>query len=124
MPYKREPDPWPWPADTQTERARRACASYQAALRRHMPELCARIDEHMVGVGQTWVVPRIAQYELDELLTPRQAADYCGIRPATLPTWCSRGLVTVETVDGTRYKVSDLIEYQALIRSRRLRGTG
>lgn len=109
-------------ADTPLDRARTVALSYREALRMHVPALCTRIDEHMVSLGQTWVLPKVAQYEFDELLTTRQAADYCGIEPGTLQVWKARGLVVTETVDGRRYRVGDLLEYQAGRRARRAAG--
>lgn len=121
MPYKREPDPWPWPADTQVERVRRVALSYREALRMHLPDLAARIDEHMVSVGQAWVRPKIAQYEPDDLLDTNQAAEYCGVKPRTLATWRENGLPVHNTPDGIRHKVSDLVEYEAAKRRRRVK---
>jgi hypothetical protein len=106
-------------ADSPLDRSRIVARSYREALRMNFPELCARIDEHMLGLGQTWVVPQIAQYELDDLLTAQQAADYCGIEKQTLQVWKSRGLTVIETVDGRRYRVADLLAYQAERRVRR-----
>lgn len=100
-------------ADTPLDRARTVARSYREALRMHCPELCARIDDHVVGLGETWVVPAVLQYEFDDLLTAGQAADYCRIKPNTLQVWKGRGLVVVETVDGRRYRVRDLLDYQA-----------
>lgn len=91
--------------------------SYREAVRMHMPDLCARMDAHMVEQGETWVRPQVAQYEPDDLLTARQAADHCHIKPGTLQQWKARGLAVVETVDGRRYRVGDLDEYRT---SRRL----
>jgi hypothetical protein len=106
-------------ADTPLDKARTVARSYREALRMQVPHLCARIDAHMVEHGQTWVVPQVAQYEFDDLLNARQAADYCGIEPNTLQVWKARGLEVVETVDGRRYRVRDLLEYQATRRQKR-----
>lgn len=106
-------------ADTPLDKARTVARSYREALRMNHPHLCARIDAHMAELGQTWIVPTIAQYEFDDLLDTRQAADYCGIEPNTLQVWKARGLEVVETVDGRRYRVRDLLEYQATRRQRR-----
>lgn len=106
-------------ADTPLDKARTVALSYREALRMHVPDLCARIDEHMVQLGQTWVRPQVAQYEFDDLLNARQAADYCGIEPNTLQVWKARGLEVIETPDGRRYRVQDLLDYQASRRQRR-----
>jgi hypothetical protein len=73
-------------------------------------------------LGQGWVCPQIAQFEGMDLLNPRQAADFCQVRPSTLPQWRRRGLVAIGTPDGTRYRVTDLLDYQAKQRLKRLRG--
>lgn len=106
-------------ADSPLDRSRTVARSYREALRMHCPELCARLDEHMLELNQTWVVPQVAQYEFDDLLDARQAADYCGCEPNTLQVWKSRGLKVIETVDGRRYRVRDLLDYQAGRRVRR-----
>lgn len=107
------------PTDTPLDKSRTVARSYREALRMHLPELCARIDEHMVKLGQPWIVPQVAQYEFDDLLNARQAADYCGCEPNTLQVWKSRGLKVTETSDGRRYRVGDLLEYQAGRRRKR-----
>jgi len=106
-------------ADTPLDRSRTVARSYREALHRNCPELCARLDEHMLSLDQAWILPQVAQYEFDDLLTARQAADYCGCEPNTLQVWKGRGLKVIETPDGRRYRVADLLEYQASRRRRR-----
>ena len=119
-PYR--PDPWPRRADSPLDRARTVARSYREALLRASPETCLGIDVRFIELGQTWIAPDIAQYEPDDLLTPRQAAMFCHVRPATLPVWRRRGLRVTTTPDGLRYRVADLLEYQAGQRRRRLQG--
>jgi len=115
-------DPWPWPADSPTDRARRVAQSYREALRMHCPELCARIDDRMVSVGQTWVRPRVDRYHVNDLLTAHEAAEYCDVKTDTIYQWKRRGLKVTETVDGDRFQPAHLLDYQAGLRRKRLRG--
>lgn len=106
-------------SDTPLDRARTVARSYREALRMHEPELCARLDEEMVRLGQTWVRPQIRQYEFHELLTVAEAADYCQVEENTIYVWRGRGLKVTDTPDGARYMVGDLLEYRASRRRRR-----
>lgn len=106
-------------ADTPLDKARTVARSYREALRMHMPELCERLDQHMVSIGQPWVMPAVHQYELGELLTVSEAADYCQVAEKTIYEWRRRGLEITPTVDGTRYKVEHLLDYRAARRIRR-----
>lgn len=113
-------DPWPWPADTPTERARRVARSYRDALQRHAPEECEQLDERTRKLGQGWIIPAILTVDPDDLLTRFQAGDYCGVRAKTISEWRQRGLKVTPTPDGDRYRVGDLIEYQAELRRKRI----
>lgn len=104
---------WPNPADSSLDRARAIARDYRTALLKLDRAECLRLDNLARYVGQGWVAPSVAQYHRDDLLTARQAADYCHIRPTTLQQWKARGLRVVETVDGRRYRVGDLDEYRA-----------
>lgn len=119
MPYAA--DPWPWPEDSALDRARAVAREYRDAVHKLDPELGARMDVRAAKVGQTWLFPQVSQFEENELLTTRQAAEFCHIRPTTLPQWRRRGLVSVTTPDGIRYRPADLLEYQAKGRLRRAR---
>jgi hypothetical protein len=112
-------DPWPWPADTPTERARRIARSYRNALHDKDSARCEQLDIQAAELGQGWVVPRILTVEPDDLLTRWEAAEYCDVKVKTISEWRRRGLVVTPTPDGDRYRVADLIAYQAQIRQRR-----
>lgn len=120
MPYRA--DPWPRKTDSALDRARAVAREYRDALGEVDPGRCARLDAVARKLGQAWVVPQLAQYEPDDLLPPLRAAEFCHIRPGTLPAWRRNGLQCVNTPDGTRYRVRDLLDYQASQRLKRLRG--
>ena len=113
-------DLWPWPADTPTDRARRVARSYRDALYGLDPQLCGRMDAQCAHLGQGWIVPSVLTVQPDDLLTRWQAADYCSVRVNTITKWKARGLAVTETPDGDRYRVGDLIEYQAELRRKRI----
>jgi hypothetical protein len=113
---------WPWPADSPLDRARRVARSYRELLLAQLPDACRALDEEMIRRGQGWVLPQVDQYDPSELLTADEAALFCNVEKKTLYEWRRRGLKITATPDGTRYKVADLVEYQALRRTRRRRG--
>lgn len=117
-------DLWPWPADTLTDRARRIARSYRDALFTADPQRCRQLDEQATHLGQGWVVPRILTVQPDDLLTRWQAADYAGVKAKTITEWRRRGLKVTATPDGDRYRVADLIDYQAERRRNRIRTAG
>lgn len=110
---------WPNPADSSLDRARAIARDYRSALLKLDRAECFRLDNLARLVGQGWVAPAVQQYQSDDLLTARQAADYCNIRPTTLQQWKARGLRVIETPDGRRYRVGDLDDYGASRRVRR-----
>jgi hypothetical protein len=118
-PRRRPPDPWPWPADTPTERARRVARAYRDAYLAVAPEPCRDLDQRVQALGQPWIVPAVAQFTDDDLLTVDELADFCGVRPGTIDQWRARGLSSVDTPDGRRFLIRDVLEYQAQTRRRR-----
>ncbi|SEF34374.1 hypothetical protein SAMN05421837_107345 [Amycolatopsis pretoriensis] len=118
-PRRKQPDPWPWPADTPTERARRIARTYRDAYAAVAPEACRELDGRVQGLGQGWIVPAVAQFSDDDLLTVEELADFCRVQPGTIDQWCSRGLASVDTPDGRRFLIRDALEYQARARRRR-----
>lgn len=123
MPYRREVDSWPWPADTLAERYQRVARSYREVLLARLPDACRALDERMIERGQHWIRPaQVGEVDLDELLTTREAAQFCQVQPTTLPQWRRRGLVATETDLGVRYRVRHLLDFRASQRLRRVRG--
>lgn len=118
-PRRKPPDPWPWRADTPVERARRVAHGYREELARLAPDLCRRIDERCVRLGQSWVLPKVVAYHEDDLLTTDEVADVMGVQPGTVDQWRHRGMRDVSTPDGRRYLLRDVREYHAEKRRRR-----
>ena len=116
---RREIQPWPWPGDSPLDRARRVARTYRDALERVDPELCQQLDKRARELGQTWVQPRPLAHDHDDLLTAREVADMCDVMPNTVRQWKRRGLPTVDTPDGERYRVGDVLNYHAQRRYQR-----
>jgi phosphatidylserine/phosphatidylglycerophosphate/cardiolipin synthase-like enzyme len=116
---------WPWPADTPLEIARRLLQSYRAALHIAAPDACSSIDEQAEQYGQGWVVPRIETVNPDDLLTAVDAAELVGVKVQVIYQWAYRDhIARHETPDGPRYRVADLLAYQANRRRERARQQG
>lgn len=112
-------DPWPWPGDTPLDRARRVARTYRDALRRTDRELCAQLDQRTRDLGQQWIAPTTLAYDLDDQLTADEVAELCQVKPDTVRVWRYRGLPTVDTPDGRRYRVADVLNYHAQRRHQR-----
>lgn len=111
---------WPFPGDSPLVRARKVALAYRAALAVTDPEACVRLDTLLGGYGETWAVPRVQRYELDDWLDVADAADLASVDPAQLRVWRRRGLLVGRKV-GMKW------EYQAreiLAMSTRLRRRG
>jgi hypothetical protein len=107
---------WPWPADTPLDRSRRVAQSYRAALELVDADAARAIDAWAADHGQGWVVGATWDYDENELLTLREAADRANVQPRTIYQWHRRGLPYVGTVDGLRVKAGDLVRW---VRERR-----
>jgi hypothetical protein len=116
MTARSNPLAWPWPADTPLDRARRVAQSYRDALRRSDPDAAHALDTWAADHGQGWVRPQAWDYDENELLTLYEAAERASVRLRTIYQWHQRGLVYVDTVDGRRVRVGDLVRF---IRDRR-----
>jgi hypothetical protein len=100
--------PWPWPGESAVKRRERVAQSYRAVLELVAPDRCAELDAQMLVYGQSWVVPRVLIYGPDDLLTAILTADYAGVTLKTVYVWRERGLRSVTTPDGIRFRFSDL----------------
>lgn len=103
---------WPFPGDGVTARARRIASMYRQALLEVSPEACASLDRRSRSYGEGWVAPQPVAWDLDDLVTAKQAADELFISAAAVRTAKSRGrLHGVEVSPGVwKYKVRDVLE--------------
>lgn len=101
-------EPWPWPKDTALMRRTRIARSYREALLAENPETCQRLDEQMRRYGQRWIIPTPATYNEDDYLTAEHVADYAGVNLATVYTWRWRGMPSITTNDGIRFRFADV----------------
>jgi len=93
--------------------------SYRDALEAVDPDGCAELDAVMLRLGQRWVLPTVAVYTDDDLLTASLVADWACVtlkavyewRQLWLRTDGKRGLKPSDTVDGIRFKFSDVREW-------------
>lgn len=112
---------WPWPGDSNLDRARRVARNYRERLQEVAPDECAQLDRTHRDWGQRWMLPQRIYAQLDDVLDVDNAAEYCQVAVKTIYEWRRRGLPHVDTPEGSRYVVRDLVEYQ---RDRRLRRSG
>jgi len=112
-------NPWPWPGDSPVERRARVARSYRDALEEVDSDRCAKLDAAMLRLGQRWVVPTVAVYTDDDLLTADLVADWTNVtlkavyewRQLWLRTDGKRGLKPSDTVDGIRFRFADVREW-------------
>lgn len=101
-------DAWPWKDDTALARARRVAQSYREALLTVDPETCRQLDEQMRRYGQRWITPTPAVYGEDDYLSAEHVADYAGVNLATVYTWRWRGMPSIRTNEGIRFRFADV----------------
>jgi predicted DNA-binding transcriptional regulator AlpA len=100
--------PWPW-KDTPLKQRERVALSYRALAEKLDPVACAQMDAEMLEFGVKWVVPQIITHQDSDLLSADLVADYCGVSLKTVYTWRNdRGLPSINTPDGIRFKFSDI----------------
>ncbi len=93
--------------------------SYRDRLEAVDPDSCAVLDAVMLRLGQRWVVPTVAVYTDDDLLTAGLVADWAHVtlkavyewRQLWLRTDGERGLRPSDTVDGIRFRFADVREW-------------
>ena len=101
------------------EKRARVARSYRDALDEVDPDGCAKLDAAMLRLGQRWVLPTVNVYTDDDLLTASLVADFSHVtlkavyewRQLWLRTDGERGLRPSDTVDGIRFKFSDVREW-------------
>jgi hypothetical protein len=101
-------DPWPWSGDTPAEKARRVARSYRDRLEFADPDACARLDREMTRLGQRWVLPTVATYTEDDLLPADLVADYAHVSLKAVYGWRKRGMPSITTPDGIRFRFCDV----------------
>jgi hypothetical protein len=110
---------WPYPGDSPLARARRLAQAYRAALQEADATGCDTLDVLARRWGETWAAPEPTAYDLDDWLTPAQAADLAYVRADTLRQWRRRGRLTGRhTSGGWLYRARDVIELAAQTRRR------
>lgn len=104
--------PWPW-KETPLKQRERVALSYRALAEKLNPEACAQLDAEMLEFGVRWVVPRVVTYSDADLLSASLVADYCEVSLKTVYTWKNdRGLPSVITPDGVRFRFSDVRKWK------------
>lgn len=69
--------------------------------------------------GEAWVAPRVVTYDLNDMLSPSEAADVAAVGVATIRQWRARGLLTgTHASDGWRYRARDVLAVVADLRRR------
>ena len=104
---------WPWPGDTPTVRARCIANSLLALLPAdERPELIAKAR----AVGETWLGEDLLRWDVDDLLTPAEAARLVHVTPDRLRWWVHTGALTRT---GRRYRAGDVLDAAAQVSRRR-----
>lgn len=111
---------WPYPGDSPLARARRLAGAYRAALQTANPAACTDLDNLAQRWGETWLAPTPARHNLDDWLSPADAADLAAVTTNTLRQWRHRGRLTGrQQPDGTwQYQGREIL---ALLAERRRR---
>lgn len=112
---------WPYPGDSPLARARRVAHAYRAALNDADPQRCTVLDNQIRGYGETWATPTPDLHDLDDWLTPAQAADAAAITTNAIRLWRTRGrLPARQRTDGTwEYQLRDILAVLTATRRRR-----
>lgn len=112
--------PWPFSGDAPLARARRIARAYRELAAAADLSRCAELDELCSAWGETWVAPRVVRYDLDDWLTPAEAADAAAVSVAAVRQWRHRGrLAGRHTKDGWRYLAREVLALAAEVRRRR-----
>lgn len=103
---------WPW-KETPIKQRERIALSYRALAEKLDPDACAQLDAEMLKFGVRWIVPQVVTYIDTDLLDAVMAANYCQVNVKTMYVWRSRGLASVDTPDGIRFRFADLQRWVA-----------
>lgn len=108
---------WPFPGDSPLDRARRVAASYREAARSAGVEV-ERLDAHFARLGESWAGGVVAVAD-DELLTAAEVEDRLSIPAPRVRQWRARGMLEPAAASPTRYRVGDVRQLEAAMRTRR-----
>jgi hypothetical protein len=89
------------------------------------PEWAAQLDRTFVSWGERWVVPQLTMFDLDDWLTPAEAAELGGVDTATVRMWRARGRLDghLNSNGDWRYRAGDVIALISAPRARPGRST-
>lgn len=100
---------WPFPEDSSTDRARKVAIAYRTAFLEALPDQCAVLDARMRYFNQTWVLGYTDQWDDNDLVTGKGAAELLSVSPAAVRHYRLRGyLCGYRTTEGWYYRVGDL----------------
>lgn len=105
---------WPEPGDTPAERARRIANSLLKLLPSGEQEIW-RARAH--ALGETWLGSDLARWDVDDVVSTKDAAALVYVGVSTISKWCSEG--DLRNVARGRYRVGDVIDCAARQRRRR-----
>jgi hypothetical protein len=109
--------PWPWD-ESALKRRERVALSYRALAEKLDPVACADLDTQMLEYGQRWIVAKIVPYQDEDLLSADLVADFAQVNLKTVYEWRRRGLPSVVTPDGLRFRFHELRKWVGGSRSR------
>jgi hypothetical protein len=114
---------WPYPGDAPIAQARKVARAYRAAaLGDDPPTEVARLDVLcLTAWGQPWVAPAPTTYGLDDMLTPREAADIAATSTANLRRLRKLGRLTGVQEESGRwlYRARDVLRVISVTRQRK-----
>lgn len=82
--------------------------SYRDALEATDPGTCRYLDAEMTRFGQRWVLPNASPYDADDYLSAELVADFAQVRSKTVYEWARRGLRSIRTNEGVRFRFADV----------------
>jgi YD repeat-containing protein len=112
---------YPYPGDAPLVKARRIARAYREAGLTDDPKAeVARLDALCVQWGQTWIAPAVVVHDLDDMLTPAEAADVAAVGIAGIRQLRLRGRLAGEkNRDGQwRYRYRDVLNVISVTHSR------
>lgn len=116
---------WPNPADTPLDRARTIARDALTLLARHHPDEANRFRTHVENLGETWITPQPALYDLDDWITLEEAAAHTNGTRDMIYKWTRTHPDLVPTTRDNRgrllVQLGNVVQMQADQRKRRAR---